>query len=878
MDNFNLFTGSKDLWHKMLYLILFIMLIVSSSEGMDNSNNSIKEKINHNNLPINEGQLLINNPVEALPFLNNVLDNNKSLVEAWLKKASIEETSTSNDTAILKIYDDAINYNNNSPILWKAKGKYLLKIKNYNESIKSLKNSINLSEKDNESWFLYGKDLYYLGNYSGALYAFDKARNLLNETKFQEKMTLAKILFYYGLAQHELGRYDEAIKSLEVPANNSTCENYADARKWKAFILKKLGRSNSYEVLNVKETLAEFYYKRAFDNFYNDNYTDSNTTKIYNDINESKEFPSQINPDDFSIRFLEGRYLERMNKSNEALKIYNEILNNSAIYKSKNKYLVYDTITPDKFFYNELPYLRRAYILRNLGRLNDSILSFRAALHIDPNNDAARITTGIIQFQQRDYSASLDSFGNCTTYDRDATFYKGYALKNLSKEDEAFKAFDQIIQNNRSDRSAWGELIALIPNDSPKKSIALKIRNSIDYKREDIIHLLLICCIFPLFFLILYFYYRKRFSPIIKIMFINIVNLFTFSCGMYLSAIVTPTIPFIIFILSIIVIILFIEIILDETSSSWRKNADWAFKWFESTLLFSLRRVDGVFLAMIMVAFALVFTFIWSLVNHDLNLAYTSIQSTSTFLIMINITITIIPFINLLKSENLERDTRDLIFFGHLGYLCLLSPYISLILGINGLTILNYNDVYFNTPLGQDTPLLYILIMFMLITITLLFPYVIGETRNKRWTESLLEERMNYLENLLDVLDYPERSDRIKKLAVISEKIDETYKKETFGEFDPREKYKIYLENLNDIVKLLVIKFGELKNNESELAKLADSYSEKMRSRKEEIGRVLDDEKKTKSHFYIYASLFISTIMLAIVNRLIQTISSALFR
>jgi len=62
----------------------------------------------------------------------------------------------------------------------------------------------------------------------------------------------------------------------------------------------------------------------------------------------------------------------------------------------------------------------------------------------------------------------------------------------------------------------------------------------------------------------------------------------------------------------------------------------------------------------------------------------------------------------------------------------------------------------------------------------------------------------------------------------------------------------------------------------NEMTRIAGLYSEKIRSRKGEVSIALDNEKKAKSHFYIYASLFISTILIAIINQLVKIVSYAL--
>jgi hypothetical protein len=260
---------------------------------------------------------------------------------------------------------------------------------------------------------------------------------------------------------------------------------------------------------------------------------------------------------------------------------------------------------------------------------------------------------------------------------------------------------------------------------------------------------------------------------------------------------------------------------------------------------------------------------------HNDVMAYNIFKLASIIFITISGIITIIPFMNLLKSTNLERDARDYIFFAHLGYICLLSPYISLILWIHG--ILESNNFYFAASFGEDAPLPYILVMYLLITLTLLFPYVIGETRNKKWTESLLEKRISWLNRLLDVLDYPEPEIYVNRLTNGSRDISkeiEIYEKENPGEFDPRRNYIDFLKNLNDKVELLLRKFSGAEMNE--MTRIAGLYSEKIRSRKGEVSIALDNEKKAKSHFYIYASLFISTVLIAIINQLIKIVSSAL--
>jgi tetratricopeptide (TPR) repeat protein len=852
---------------------------------------------------------------KALLSFNNAINNNTSLIDAWQKKASIETKMGKNYTYILSIYNKSIDYNKNSSILLEAKGEYLLKSKNYNESIKFLEELIknnNLS-KNYTLWLLYGKALYFTQKYSDALNAFDNSKKFFYKSKnetglmgewIQPEDTTKKffdeISFYSGLSQHGIGNYAAAIESFNTPANDSNYIHYEDALKWKAFISRSLGNNDSYKILDVAnrsinpEIDREFHYYKAKDKFYSLNLTDNNNAnQIRNNINES--INNLTNPG-FSFLFLKARYLERINKSDEAIELYNKIANNySDVFIRSNKELIENAATPDKYFYEDLPYLRIAYIQNNLKHFNESKLAFEKVLFLDPNNNAARIALGNIQYQQGEYASAVNTFNNSTIYTREATMGKGYALKKQNKTNEAIRAFNQILLKNRHDKSAWDEKIGLLPNKSIEKSIAIEMKKSTDYYKISQMLLqphILVVILISLAFIIIYFYKIRRTSPAIKIFYINIFNFYTFSSCLYLSAIVAPTIPYFIFILSVVIIYLFIGIILDETSSSWRETAKWAFNWFEIPIKIPIRRpkgmsqskeeagkaflrVDGIFIIAIIISFILMYVSILNIINyHDDNLAYTILQYASIGLILFNLALTVIPFLNLLKSTNLERDARDLIFFGYLGYLCLLSAYISLALWINEQKFLN-NNIYSITIFSKEYSLAYILIMYTLILLSLLFPYIIGDTRNKRMIESQLEKKIQNLNVLLDVLDYPERSDHMEKLNKISNDISKEIDPLEYSTFDPRKDYADFLKNYNEVIKSLIIKFEDLKGNQSELMDLSSSFAKRIRSRKEEIKAILDDEKKSKSHLYIYASLFISSLFLAIVNQLVKVISSS---
>ena len=816
-------------------------------------------------------QLRLGHASEAIGSFDKATTNDPGLANAWINLISAQRLiGSKNYSEISLIYKNAIN--NTTGVSEKYNlmmdyGNYTLVNTDYNESIKIFSDATNLTNSSlSLPIFLEGVSLYNLSSYHDALCAFNKSLTI--ERGKPINVDLADKRWYLiGLSQYKLGRYVEADLSLD-----KAIKNLSKARLDKALILQKLGKNQ--EALNVlykggNITKDEYYYYLALKSYTNKNSTDADKIPEY--INKSGRMKEKFLPN-----FLEGKYMEMIN-STEALRIYEKILSNSNI--------------SDKLSYEELPWLRKAYLLMyminksanqstNKKYIDGSIDSFQKALEIDPNNRDAWRSLGMVQFLMHDYSSSLDSFNKSKIYERDVLFFEGLAYKNLSENGSAIETFDKILKNNSRDLSAWNEKISMLSDGSIKKSIAMGIEKGIG-NEENYVNLMAVSLIVAIITLLYYIRKRRTYSPVKKILFIDVIYISTFSYGMYLFNIIAPTATFIIFAVSLITVFIFISILLDDTSLSWRKNAEWAFKWFESDLLFSYRKVDVIFIFTIASSLVFIFaSFILQKIYADDNMAYAILRFFSLLFIISSILITTKPFMNLLKSDNLERDTRDLIFFAHLGYLCLLSPYISLILWINGLYNLNTNIDILNTnvksvmSLGQGTNLLYILSMFLLITLTLLFPYIIGETRNKKWTESLLEKRIYWLEKILDVLDYPERSDRIQTLTVISKDI-ETYEKEIFGEFDPRKNYIDFLKNLNDKIKLIISKFEELREDKLGLAKIADSYSEKIRSRKEEIRSVLDDEKKIKSHFYIYASLFISTILLAIVNQLISMVMSS---
>jgi hypothetical protein len=131
----------------------------------------------------------------------------------------------------------------------------------------------------------------------------------------------------------------------------------------------------------------------------------------------------------------------------------------------------------------------------------------------------------------------------------------------------------------------------------------------------------------------------------------------------------------------------------------------------------------------------------------------------------------------LLASENLDEDTRQLIFINQLGGMISLAVFVALALRIFeiGGTPHTYDFMGVSHTFSLQT----LLLLLLFFTATVLVPYLIGTQRARRVSLGMREEVRECVAELADILEAPTGHLYVARLAVLRDKIASTVNKFT---------------------------------------------------------------------------------------------------
>ncbi|MHB8600971.1 MAG: tetratricopeptide repeat protein [Ktedonobacteraceae bacterium] len=101
--------------------------------------------------------------------------------------------------------------------------------------------------------------------------------------------------------------------------------------------------------------------------------------------------------------------------------------------------------------------------------LEEALLAYERAIHLDPQNARAHHAKGVVLGKLARHNAALAAFEQAIRFkpDRASTLSnKGFALSQLGRYDEALASYDAVIHLDPSDASIWlkkGDVLADIP-------------------------------------------------------------------------------------------------------------------------------------------------------------------------------------------------------------------------------------------------------------------------------------------------------------------------------------------------------------------------------------------------------------------------------
>ena len=266
---------------------------------------------------------------EALKAFDKALEINPNSAKAWYNKGNTLGKLGRHDEAI-EAYDKALEINPDDVNIWYNKGLSLKKFGRYDEAIEACNKALEIKPNSADAWSNKGNTLSKLGRRDEAFEAYEKALeiNPNDAVTWNNK----------SIALEELGRYEEALeaydKALEIKPN------FADAWYNKANALGNLGRTDEAvkaynkglefidEVLKIDPENIDALRKKGDILFFNFE-RNQEACDVYESL-------IKIEPRDINALHQKGRSLLGLGKYEEALNIFNKILE----IDSKNEYAI----------------------------------------------------------------------------------------------------------------------------------------------------------------------------------------------------------------------------------------------------------------------------------------------------------------------------------------------------------------------------------------------------------------------------------------------------------------------------------------------------------------------------------------------------------
>jgi ABC-type multidrug transport system fused ATPase/permease subunit len=253
-------------------------------------------------------------------------------------------------------------------------------------------------------------------------------------------------------------------------------------------------------------------------------------------------------------------------------------------------------------------------------------------------------------------------------------------------------------------------------------------------------------------------------------------------------------------------------------------------------------------------------------------------------ILLVDLAITLPPIIMKLTSIKIDNDTRNILLILQFGYLCINALLLSVVLWIFGVS----QEVLDASSLFQG-------IMILLLVLTFLFPYLSGWQREKKWRELLLETRHAWIEELLDILEFPTPSLFDSRLQMLSHRVKDcmeicessqttksysaynqdrkakrikTIYMEAIKRNDPCASYidfmKKFQENICECSKQLTLH----RDNQAELIKLGRTHADMYRLRMDEIAKMMETERNSKPLLWIGLTTVLTTVLTILLTQI----------
>jgi len=853
---------------------------------------------------------------EAIQAYDEAIRLDPEYATTWNNKGSALISQGKYDEAI-QTCDEAIRLDPEYATAWNNKGFALINQGKYDEAVQACNEAIRLDPEFALAWNNKGLALYDLGNYDDALISFENALELDSNCvpAWNNK----------GCALSKLGGYDDALicfeKALEIDPN------FVNAWNGKGEALYDLGRYD--DALISHENALEL---------------DPNCVYAWNDKGNSlcglgKYDDALICFDkalELDLKYVKawngkgaaldglGRYDGALICFDKALELDPKYLNawngkGNALYglgKYDDALICFENaLKLDSKYVNA--WNGKGLALYGLGNYDDALICFENALELDPKCVNAWNDKGLALYGLGNYDYALISFEKALELDPNFVYAwndKGGALYKLGRYDDALVCLEKALEIDPYFVNAWnGKGVAF---ESLNRSVEAAMAYSLG--RESELDSLTRIGIFATFLFVLAaagYALSKRFRkyPIsIIILSVNLLGflavmwllsaLFDFMLvgyfwvgGFLMIAISAALWSFSGFPLNPWMKQLVLSIENFEMCRSLRSAMKLAFgslsiEDFEKSRTFFLPRMVLAFgflaiLAIIPVAGVFYFRFHLGTeisMVHFLEFAFLSI-------FLVGLFVTLPPILAAMLSKNLDRETRNILLFLQFGHLGISGLYLGLILWIFEIGSFAHQvqlgDIKF--PISPQ----FLGVMMSLFLLAILIPYISGSKRASRWNVTLLEKERSWLEEILDVLDFPTPIHYVPKLQKILDEIkdDETISGQD-GEFDrieslygagvlgldPRFRYRDFLTRQQGRIAEEIDQFIELGDQMEEIKETSRLYAEAYRHRRDEIVSMIEREAQFRPKFWITIAIILTPVLGQVLAILINWILKAM--
>jgi len=725
------------------------------------------------------------------------------------------------------VADEFSVVNESDPVEWNNKGVALYNEGKYDEAIQAYDEAIRLDPEMAMAWYNKGNALYVLGKYDEAIQAYDEAIRLDSE--------FASAWNNKGVALISQGKYDEAIQACNEAIRLDN--EFASAWNNKGFALISQGKYD--EAIQACDEAIRLDNESAF---------------AWNNKGNAL----------YGL----GKYDEAIQACDEAIRLDNE----------------------SAFAWNN-----KGNDLYGLGKYDEALKCFETAIKLDPELVQAWNGKGGALYKLRKYEEARICFE--TALEIDPTFVsalngKGVALYALNRTEEAIELYNKALQLDPKIPIFWynkGKALENL-NRFSEATMAFSLGRERELNSETKIGIFAV-------FLVIYsalaaggYALSRRFRKYTTSIGILSINLLGFWAIMWVLSGFFDLLLVVQFLIGGVVMVS-ISIVLWSLSGfpvkPWMDQLDLEIEDFNRkcprfSWLIRAVRIPAVLL---FASMAVVFYFRFYLSTEILMVDFLKLSFVSIFLV--GLFVTLPPIWSAMISKNLDGMTREFLLIFQFGHLGVSGLYSGLILWIFGKGSFGHS-----VSLGDiKFPIYSLVIVMFLFVLAIIIPYVSGSKRASRWKMALFDKERRWLDELLEVLDYPTPSLYVPKFRKVLNEIkddnmiscqDDKFDriKSIYGEealrLDPHFRYRDFSIKLQEKIAEMITKFEELDDNEENIAEKARIYADAYRLRRNEIVEMIEREGQFKPKFWIALAIILTPVLGQILASMINLILKAM--